>query len=396
MKFLGYKRQNGSVGVRNNVIVLPTIGCANEIAQRIAQSVPSAIPMLHNHACIRLGKDAERAKNTLIGIGGNPNVHSVLVVGLGCEPIKPKELADYIVQGQKTARYVSLEECGKYEQLIATGVKILKELVAQAAFDQRVACDISNLTIGIKCGGSGTVSAIASNPSVGYAADLITKHGGKVIFTETAELIGADHALAKRACNEQVKQKLLKAVQNMKDQIKYYGIDILGSEPTQGNIKSGLTTIEEKSLGAITKSGTSPLRGVLEYAQKPEAPGLYFMDGTTQASQLMLGMAAAGAQIHLFSVGGGLPARFRGLPSYPPGVPILPVVKVLGSCDDADEKDYFDIYAGEILQGKESIQEVGKRLFNLIIRVASGQKTYTETKNDYREMLQIYADGLLM
>jgi altronate dehydratase large subunit len=396
MKFLGYKRQDGSVGVRNKVIVLPTIGCANEIAHRIAQSVPAAIPILHNHACIRLGKDAERAKNTLIGIGRNPNVHSVLVVGLGCEPIKPKELADYIAQGQKPVRYVSLEECGKYEQLIASGVEILSQLLVRAASEQRVASDISHLTIGIKCGGSGTISAIASNPSVGRAADLIIQHGGTVIFTETAELIGADHALAKRAQDERVKQKLLKAVQDMKDRIKYYGVDILGSEPTPGNIKSGLTTIEEKSLGAVIKSGTSPLMGMLEYAQKPEAPGLYFMDGTTQASQLMLGMVAAGAQIHMFSFGGGLPARFRGLPSYPPGVPILPVVKVLGSCDDADEKEHFDIYAGDILQGTESIQEVGDRLFHFMIQVASGQETYTETQNDYHEMLQVYADGLLM
>lgn len=396
MDFMGYKRKDGSVGVRNNVIVLPTIGCANEVAYRIAKSVPGSIPMLHNHACIRLGKDAERARRTLVGIGCNPNVHSVLVVGLGCEPIKAAELKDLILESKKPVKHVSLDEYGKYEILVEKGVDILKTLVAEAVKEQRVPCDISNLTLGIKCGGSGTVSAIASNPSVGRAADLIIKNGGKVIFTETAELIGADHILAKRACNEKVKNELLAAVQNMKDEIKRCGVDILGSEPTQGNIKSGLTTIEEKSLGAIIKSGTSPLMGVIEYAQKPEAPGLYFMDGTTQASQLMLGMVAAGAQIHMFSFGGGLPARFRGLPSYPPGIKILPVVKVLGSCDDEDEKDYFDIYAGEILKGKESINDVGDRLFNFIIDVAAGKETYTESQNEYSEMLQFYANGLLM
>jgi altronate dehydratase large subunit len=396
MEFMGYKRKDGSVGIRNKVIVLPTIGCANEIAYRIAKYVPGSIPMLHNYACIRLGKDAERARKTLVGIGCNPNVHSVLVVGLGCEPIKAVELADLILKSKKLVKYVSLDEYGKYEKLVEKGVTILKTLIAEAANEQRVSCDISNLTIGIKCGGSGTVSAIASNPSVGRAADMIVKNDGKVIFTETAELIGADHILAKRACNEKVKNELLSAVQSMKDEIKHYGVDILGSEPTQGNIKSGLTTIEEKSLGAIIKSGTSPLMGVLEYGHKPVSPGLYFMEGTTQASQLMLGMVAAGAQIHIFSFGGGLPARFRGLPSYPPGIKILPVVKVLGSCNDEDEKDYFDIYAGEILKGNESINDVGDRLFNLIIDIASGKKTYTEGQDEYCEMLQIYANGLLM
>ncbi len=396
MEFMGYKRKDGSVGVRNNVIVLPTIGCANEVAYQIAKSAPGSIPMLHNHACIRLGEDSERARRTLVGMGCNPNVHSVLVVGLGCEPIKAAELAGLILESKKPVKYVSLDECGKYEKLVEKGVADLKSLISEAAKEQRVACDLFNLTLGIKCGGSGTVSAIASNPSVGYAADLIVKNGGKVIFTETAELIGADHILAKRACNEKVKNELLAVVQDMKDEIKYYGVDILGSEPTQGNIKSGLTTIEEKSLGAIIKSGTSPLTGVIGYAEKPEAPGLYFMDGTTQASQLMLGMVAAGAQIHMFTFGGGLPARFRGLPSYPPGIKILPVVKVLGSSDDEDEKDYFDIYAGEILKGNESINDVGGRLFNFLIDVASGKETYTEGRNEYSEMLQIYANGLLM
>jgi len=396
MNFLGYARKDGSVGTRNLVVVLPTIGCANEIADRIARTVPGVIALTHNHACIRLGNDAVRARRTLTGLGSNPNIHSVLVVGLGCEAFKAEELAGEIARTGKPAPFVSLETSGKYEKLLDAGIERLKALVAAAEQERRMPHDVSLLTIGIKCGGSGTVSAIASNPAVGRAADLIVAAGGKVIFTETAELIGAENVLAKRSASALVKTRLLAAVQGMKDEIERCGVDILGSEPTQGNIRSGLTTIEEKSLGAIVKSGTSPLVGVLDYTQKPEAPGLYFMDGTTQASQLMLGMASAGAQIHIFSYGGGLPARFRGLPSYPPGIKILPVVKVLGSCDDEDEKDYFDLYAGDILKGQESITEAGDRLFKLIVGIASGQATYTESHSDYSEMLQLYADGLLM
>lgn len=396
MDFMGYIRPDGSVGVRNHVVVLPTIGCVNEMANRISNQVKNSIPLLHNNACIRLGEDALRAKKTLIGIGQNPNIHSVLVVGLGCEPILAKELAEEISKSKKEVRYVSLDELGNYKKTVEQGVKYLIELTELAAKQQRTICDVSKLIIGIKCGGSGSVSAISSNPSVGKSADIIIENGGKVIFTETAELIGAERIFAQRSCTEATKKKLLTTVQNMKDEITRYGVDILGSEPTQGNIKNGLTTIEEKSLGAIIKGGTKPLIDVLDYAQKPVKPGLHFMDGTTQASQLFLGMFAAGAQIQIFSFGGGLPAKMRGLPSYPPGLKTLPTIKVLGSCDDKDEKEFFDIYAGDILKRKESIEDVGKRIFDLIIEIASGKESYTEGQTSYTEMLQIYANGLLM
>lgn len=394
--FMGYERADGSVGVRNHVVVLPTIGCANELAFTIANSVKGVIPLLHNHACIRLGEDAKRARLTLIGMGSNPNIHSVLVVGLGCEPIKAKELASEMAKTGKDVRYVSLEDLGKYESVVEAGKEHLRQMVEKAGAEKRVPCDASKLTIGIKCGGSGAVSAIASNPSVGRFADLLIEQGGRVIFTETAELIGAEKILAARGQTPVVKQQLLGCVQAMKDDIKKYGVDILGSEPTEGNIKNGLTTIEEKSLGAIVKGGTTPLVGVLEYGHKPSGSGLYFMDGTTQASQLFLGMFSAGTQIQIFSFGGGLPARFRGLPSYPPGLKTLPVVKVLGSCDDEDEKEYFDIYAGDILKGRETIAEVGRRIFDLILDIASGKECFTETQTGYSEMLQLYANGLLM
>jgi altronate dehydratase large subunit len=269
-------------------------------------------------------------------------------------------------------------------------------MVTKASEVEREKCDMADLTVGIKCGGSGSVSAIASNPATGQAADLLVEEGGRVIFSETAEVIGAEHVLAERAVSEKVRKKLLKSVDRMKRKIADYGVDILGSEPTKGNIAGGLTTIEEKSLGAIIKGGNSPLVGVLEYAERPSSPGLYFMDGTTQASQLFMGMFAAGAQIQVFSFGGGLPARFRGLPSYPCGIPVFPVIKVLGNPEDIEEKEYFDIYAGDIISGRMSVKEAGKSIFNEFVSVASGKMTITEDRTGYRELLQIYADGLLM
>ena len=396
MNFAGYKRPDGQVGTRNEVAVLPTIGCANEIAYQIAKAVPQSSAMLHNHACIRLGEDSRRAKDTLVGIGANPNIGAVLLVGLGCEPIKADAVDAEIKKTGKPVMRVTLEELGTYDAVLDQGVAGLRSLVEQAEQMRREPCDVSNLTIGIKCGGSGAVSAVSSNPAVGKAADLIIQNGGKVIFTETAELIGAETVLAKRGATPAVRQNLLNVVADIKSEIARYGVDLLGSEPTQGNIKNGLTTIEEKSLGAIIKGGTMPLTGVLRYAQRPTEPGLYFMDGTTQASQLFLGMFSAGAQIQLFSMGGGLPARIRGLPSYPPGFRALPVLKVLGSSDDEAEKPYFDVYAGDILKGLESIENVGQRIFDTILATASGQKTCTDQREGYSEMLQFYANGLLM
>ncbi|NLN72515.1 MAG: UxaA family hydrolase [Thermoplasmatales archaeon] len=395
-KFMGYLRKNGEVGVRNHVVVLPTIGCANELAWRISKEVPDSVLLTHNHACIRLGEDAQRAKRTLVGIGRNPNVHSVLIVGLGCESIKAEDLAAEIATTEKPVFAVSVESNSTYDAVVKEGVSHLAAFVELANQEKRVPCDVSKLTIGIKCGGSGTVSAISSNPSVGHAADLLINAGGTVLFTETAELIGAQDVLAERACCDEVKNLLLQKVNNLLDKVKLNGVDILGSEPTQGNILSGLTTIEEKSLGAISKSGTSVLKGVLDYAQAPTGNGLFFVDGTTQASQLFIGKFASGAQIQIFSYGGGYPARFRYLPSYPPGVKSLPVIKVLGSSDDLTEKDHFDIYAGDIITGIESVGAVGDRIYSLILDVASGKETYTDLHCEYHEMIQLYADGLLM
>ncbi len=395
MHFKGYRRKNSRAGIRNHVVVLPTVGCINELASEIASKVDGAIPLLHNHACIRLGPDLLRARRTLAGIGTNPNIHSVLLVGIGCESITAEELAEEILP-YKQVEAVTIKKDKNYNSALEKGVAILRRLVRESSEVERENCDIADLTVGIKCGGSGSVSAIASNPATGQASDLLIERGGRVIFSETAELIGAEHVLARRAASKEVSEKLLGCVNRMKREIAEYGVDILGSEPTKGNIAGGLTTIEEKSLGAIIKGGNSPLAGVLEYGEKPSSSGLYFMDGTTQASQLFLGMFTAGAQIQVFSYGGGLPARFRGLPSYPPGLPVLPVIKVLGNPEDIEEREYFDIYAGGIISGEMSVKDAGESLFEEFIKVASGKMTVTESRGGYREMLQIYANGLLM
>lgn len=231
----------------------------------------------------------------------------------------------------------------------------------------------------------------------GYAVDLLIAEGAKVIFSETAELIGAEETITKRTVSNEVACKLSKSIQNMIKKINDYGVDILGSEPSYGNIKQGLTTIEEKSMGAIAKVGSTKVLDVLDYAQTPESgAGLYFMDGSSLSPLLYTGMIAAGAQIQLHSFGGGLCARSRNLSTYPSSIPIYPVIKIMGSTHDDCAIPYFDVFAGGIIRGEKSIHEVGQEIYDEILEVASGKMTFTEREITYREMLQFYADGLIM
>ena len=317
--FMGYVRSNGDVGYEIMWWSCPQSGVPMSWPGGISNRFPTVCSSrIITHAYASAGR---RACQTDPGRDrSQPKCPLRTVVGLGCEPIQAEQLAAWIATTGKEVVAVSVETNGSYDAVVEEGVARLTEMVSHAAGEKRVPCDVSKLTIGIKCGGSGTISAVSSNPSVGYAADRLVDAGGTVLFTETAELIGAQNVLAERACCEEVKVRLLDKVDALLAKVKQNGVDILGSEPTQGNILSGLTTIEEKSLGAISKSGTSVLRGVLDYAQPPSEPGLFFVDGTTQASQLFVGMFASGAQIQIFSYGGGFPARFRYLPSYPPGM----------------------------------------------------------------------------
>ncbi|MCR4442312.1 MAG: UxaA family hydrolase [Peptococcaceae bacterium] len=396
MKFMGFMRENGTVGIRNHVAVIPAMGCANEIAAEIARGVKGALPLLHDHACIRIGQDIERAERIIIGLGTNPNVFSVLMAGIGCEKKAAEDLGHEISKSKKPVEVVTIDGTGDFDQTILRGRELLSDMVRKASAVERELCDVASLTMGIKCGGSHAASAIAGNPAAGKAADILTAHGGTVIFSETAEILGAEKVLAKRASSPEVGEKLLKMVSQLEDEIKRSGVDIRGSEPTPGNIQGGLTTLEEKSLGAIVKCGTGPLQGVVDYAVNPAGKGLYLMDGSALTSQLFLGTAAAGAQIQLFIFGGGLPARFRGLPAFPCGLNILPTIKILSSPMEKTELKYFDVYAGDIIEGSSSIEEVGRRLFDEIIAVASGKLVVTEIRGSYSEPLHFYATGLLM
>jgi altronate dehydratase large subunit len=395
MEFQGYRRPDGSVGVRNLVALVPAGRCANEMACRIADEAGAGVhPLLHNQPCVHVGPDNEAAKKILAGMGQNPNVAAAIVLGIGCDSISAVDLAADIASTGKPVEVLTIEREGDYDTVVTKGIRFAKQMKADAGLLRREPFGLSELKLAVKCGGSDTTSALGCNPVAGWAVDQIIDAGGTAVFSETAELIGAEHILARRGATPEVRQKVLDAVSRMDKRIFEAGVDILGSEPTPGNIKGGLTSIEEKSLGAIAKSGTRPLTDVILWGDRLPGKGLYFMDGSANTPQMALGLAAAGAQMMTFGYGGGLPSRFRGMPASSLGhLPILPVVKIVSSPQVKSELDFFDVYAGTIIEGLETVPDVGKRLLETIVATASGRPSKVEMAPRYREVLEMWRVG---
>lgn len=367
--FLGYGRENGEVGTRNHVAVLPSVVCANEVAKRIEERVENARAFLHHQGCIQMGKDLEMTRRSLAGFGSNPNCHSVLVVSLGCETVDPQRLADDISRTGKNVEVVGIQKENGTLHAIDKGVRIAREMSQIASTSRREEFDVSNLTVGIKCGASDTTSGVASNPATGQAADTLIDMGGRVIIGETTEIIGAEHIMAGRAKNEAVAKRLLEIVERIEEEGIKTGVDIRGSQPTPGNIRGGLSTIEEKSIGAIAKAGTKTLNEVIEYAETPSEKGLIVMDSPGREVEVVSGFMAAGAQLVIFST--GLCAPF--------GLPVVPVMKITGNPRTAETmKDDVDVDVSDIITTGTSITEAGARLYEEVIRIASGKMAKAE------------------
>lgn len=394
MEFLGYERSNERAGIRNYVCIIPVTCCANELACAIADGAAGSVPLLHNYGCLRLKPDNERAQRTLTGLGCNPNVAATLLLDIGCGMLEPELIAEQIATTGTPVETLSVKSAGGYRRAIERGQAIVRSMLADAALQQRVPIPFSKLALGVKCGGSATISSAAGHPVTGHVVDTIIDEGGTVIFSETAEVIGAEHLLARRATNEEVRKKLLETVRRFERMIVDYGVDIRGAQPTPGNLQSGLTTLEEKSLGALVKTGTRPLSGVLNYAERPGSPGLYLMDSPAWPSHMFLGMAAAGAQVFIFSLGGGVCGIF---PSQPGAfrTPIVPTIKVTGDPTLKDEQDFFDTYVAAVIEGTETGQSAAARFLQDFTDIASGKPTIQEYST-YREVLDMYASGPMM
>ena len=402
MKFMGYKRPDGSAGIRNYVTVLPASSCMNEAVIRICKDIENAVPLPHNQACSLLGKDIERKKRTLIGICQNPNVAAVLVIGLGCEAPSAQELTRIIAKSQKPVELITVDEVGEFNRTVDRGRRIVQELCYYASNIQREQVEVSYLTLAVKCAGSDPISAVTSNLIVGKVVDLVIEEGGTVVFSETTEMIGAEHVLRKRAINKKVGKRIIEIVNRHEEKIRSAGVDLRGTEPNPANIQEGITTIEEKSLGAIIKGGTKPIQEVLEYAEKPAGKGLYIMDSADHTAELITGMTAIGAQLLVVSMGGGIPVRVPMLPAAAGRSPLMPVLKIIGNPRRVYEaipeyaqeiiNDNFDISTEGILEDKETIDKCARRLYQKVLDVASGEKSKTEYRQ-YIEPLAIYTLG---
>lgn len=369
MEVQGYVRPWGGIGIRNHVLILPVVVCAGEVAQRIAQAVPGTVAVPHQHGCGQIGADFEQTKRTLVGFGAHPNVAGVVVVGLGCEKVAAEEVAAEIAARGPKVELVVIQKEGGSHRAVERGVELARRLVQEAAALKTEPVPVSALILGLECGGSDATSGLAANPALGVASDLLVAAGGTSILSETPEIMGAEHLLARRAVSPEVAQRLYEIVARVEEGARRMGVDIRGAQPAPGNIVGGITTIEEKSLGCIHKAGTAPVQGVLEYAEAPQGRGLWVMDTPGHDVESVTGMVAGGAQIVVFTTGRGTPA----------GCAIAPVIKVTGNSRTFQlMEENIDLNAGTIIEGTESIEEVGRRLFNLLIEVAGGRLTKAE------------------
>jgi len=369
MTLSGYVRPDGSVGFRNHVAILSSVGCANDVSQKLARMYPNALLLTHRQGCAQLGDDKEQSARAIAGIGKNPNIAAVLVIGMGCESITAEYLAEEISKTKKPVQYlVVLEEDGLMAAL-PKGARFLDHMMNEASQMTRVPCGLDALTLGVKCGLTDTTSGIASNPAIGVVADKVIDSGGTVVFGETPEVIGAGHILARRAATPEVKRDLYRVVNECEERVKASGMDIRGANPAPGNIAGGITTIEEKSLGAIKKGDGKKLQAVLGYGEIPNGKGFFFMDGPGRTPEALTGLSAVGAQVIMFPTGGGSPA----------GSLISPVIKVTGNPRTAERlKDHIDIDVSSIIQGESTLEEAGESVFQELLSVASGKATKSE------------------
>jgi len=369
VNFQGYHRPDGKMGTRNYVLVIPSVGCSQGAARDIAQGLKGVVYLPNILGCGQVGEDRMLVKKTLVGFGTHVNVFSVLIVGNGCEQLSPQEIVEGIAPSGKRVEVIVIQDIGGSRKTAALGKRIVREMLEDAAKLNREPIPLGELILGTECGGSDYTSGLASNPAVGAACDMVVAEGGTVILSETPELIGAEHLLAKRARTPEIAKQVLEAVAWWEQKAIAAGDNIRKANPAPGNIAGGITTLEEKSLGCIYKAGTGPLEEVIPYASHPTRKGLVYMDTPAHDIEQLTGMVAGGVQTVLFTTGRGTPV----------GSPIAPVIKITGNRSTyLKMKDNIDIDVSRILEGKEKVSSAGKRIFEEVISVASGKMTKAE------------------
>jgi (2R)-sulfolactate sulfo-lyase subunit beta len=364
----GYRRENGTVGIRNHVLVIPVDDLSNAACLGVGRQVAGTLPLPHAYGRLQYGADLDLHFRTLIGTGANPNVAAAIVIGI--EPNWTEQVAAGIAATGKPVETFSIEGHGDLE-VIRRASHAAQRLVQRASELRREPADLGELTVSIKCGESDTTTGLGSCPTVGVVVDELVDSGATVLFGETPELTGGEHLIAARCGSDEVRERFMTAYRRYVDAIESNGADLLGSQPTQGNIAGGLSTIEEKALGNIEKTGSRPVVGVLEPAAAPaNGGGLYFMDSSSAAAEHITLMCAGGAVVHFFPTGQGNVV----------GHPVEPVIKLTANPNTAlTMTEHIDLDVSGLLSLELTLEEAGAELRDLLIRTANGRLTCAET-----------------
>ena len=376
LSFMGYVRENGDIGIRNDIWIVNTVGCVNKIAEKLA-SLTGAKAFVHPYGCSQLGDDQIVTQKILKGMVNHPNAAGVLVLGLGCENNNIDVFKS--VLGQYNPNRVKFLNTQDSTDEIADGVALINELKEYAKKFERTPINISELKVGLKCGGSDGFSGITANPLVGRFCDKVTSFGGKCVLTEVPEMFGAEHLLMNRCENEEIFNKTVALINDFKDYYTRHN-QVIYENPSPGNKAGGITTLEEKSLGCIQKGGLSPVVDVLDYGDTITKNGLSLLNGPGNDIVAVTNLMAAGVHLILFTTGRGTPLGTA-----------VPTVKIATNSKLAQKKsNWIDFNAGPIIDGEDLTDE----LLEYVLKVANGEQTKNE-KNGYEE-IAIFKDGVTL
>ena len=370
MEFYGYRRKEGRPGIRNHILILPTCACGSESCRIVASQVRGAVNIVFNTGCSDVAANTEMSQKVLTGFALNPNVYGVVIIGLGCETGPHAKLREKIqAKCSKPVVSFGIQEEGGTLKTIEKAVRAAREMAAEAGLQQKEKFPISELLLGIECGGSDATSGIASNPAVGNLSDRLVDLGASAMMSESIEWIGGEHVLARRGATPEIHDQIIRVCEDYEKHLLAAGQDCRAGQPTPGNKAGGLSTIDEKSLGCIRKGGTRPIVEVLEQAQPPTKRGAIVMDTAGYDISSVTSMAAAGCQVIIFTTGRGTPT----------GNAIVPVLKVTANEHTYSwMEDNMDVNLSGIIRGEQTIEESGGMLLEKLHEIANGKLTKAE------------------
>jgi len=378
----GYERKNGKFGIRNHLLVLPTVSCVNGVVQRLSREVPEAVCIPHAYGCGRGGpRDLEILSRILSGLIHHPNVGGVVLIGLGCEVSNTKNLFPLIKEAGKPVEVLNVQEDGGSLETSRKGIAAARRILSEISSQPRVPLSWDKLLIAMECGGSDAMSGVTANVAMGAVSDWLVERGATVIFGENTEMIGTTQVLVRRAKNGQVARQIEQMIERAEKLTQEVMGNLANLVISPGNMDGGMSTIAEKSMGCIVKGGTTTINQVVDYGEAPSEHGLILQDGPGYDGDSMAGLAASGSQLMFFSTGRGTPAGF----------PALPVIKVASNTRIYESmKDDMDVNAGSLVEGRP-LDQLRAEMIDLMIRVINGEETRAEVNGmDVFTLMTVY------